>query len=358
MKTFRLLLFALLAAAPAGAETSDPVGAFRLRLRGGSDTVVSPPLLRPALVAGAIDVRSGNQLTLAVDVPALPSTGAYVLVLSGPLEGAGLPVTARSGRTLTVTAGAFDLGELRTESADGSGAGNVAAVVPYWTLDTLFPAGAGINVSTSASNRATEVLFFDDTIAGINLSAAATFFYFAGSGSKAAGWYKVGDTAAPKGGQRLNPGSYFIVRHKVATDTTLLVTGCVQLAGYRVPLWLRTADGAQDNFVCLPAATPVSLGNSGLVDSGAFQASPSAAARTDELLVFDNTLVAQNKSASAVYFYFAGSEAKPAGWYKVGDTSHPADTELLHPGEGFVVRKRQPGTVHADQWFGLPSYLE
>lgn len=356
MKLFRLLLLSLVTAASAAAATSDPAGAFRLLLRGSSDTVVSLPLLRPALVTAPLAYRSGSQLTLVTDVPEAPSTGAFVLVLGGTLEGAVLPVTAQAGPVLTVTAGAYDLAQLQTVTADG--AGTPVAVVPYWTLDTLFPAGAGINVSTSASNRATEILVFDDTVAGINLSAAATFFYFAGNGNKPAGWYKVGDTAAPKGGQRLDPASYFIVRHKVATATTLLVTGGVQMAGYRVPLWLRAAGGAQDNLVSLPAVAPVSLADSGLVGSGAFRASASASNRTDELMVFDNTAVGQNKSASATYFYFAGNETKPAGWYRVGDTAHTSDAVQLRPGEGFVIRKRQPTTVHADQWFGLPSYLE
>lgn len=358
MKRILFILCALLCGKVAVAVPSDPVGAFRFRLRGSSDTVVSVPLLRPALVEGAISVQAANQLTLTVDVPALPSTGAFVLVVTGPLEGAVLPISSLSDRTLTVAAGAFDLSALQTELVNGVGAGNRVAVVPYWTLDTLFPAGAGVNASTSASNRATDLLLFDDTVTGTNLSAAATFFYFAGNTNKPAGWYKVGDTATPKGSQPLKPGGYFIVRHKVATDTTLLVTGCVQMAGYRLPLWLRTVNGAQDNLVSLMAAAPVSLSSSGLVASGAFQASPSASNRTDELLVFDNTLVALNKSASATYFYFPGNGSKPAGWYKVGDTSQASDGVLLHPGDGFIIRKRQPTTVHADQWFGLPSYLE
>jgi uncharacterized protein (TIGR02597 family) len=335
------------------AEVSDPIGVFRLRLRGNSDTIVSLPVQRTPLVeAGAVG-RSGNSVLLDADIPALPPEGAFALVMSGTLEGAVFPITGVSGRTLTVDAGAFDLAGLKiTAPAD------LVAVVPYWTLDTLFPAGAGVNPSTDATARATEVLFYDPTQAGINLSAASTFFYFAGNSVKAAGWYKVGATATTLGTQRLAPHAYMIIRHNVAGDKTLSVNGGVQMAGFRIPVGVRAANTAQDNFVALPIATPISLADSRLVESGAFAASPNAVNRTDELLVFDNTIVGQNKSAVATYFYFAGSAAKAAGWYKVGDTAQSANGFLLKPGEGYIIRKAAAAAPRSDQWHAVPSYLK
>jgi uncharacterized protein (TIGR02597 family) len=334
------------------ADVSDPVGIFRLRLRGNSDTLVSLPLQRTPLVEASLASRTGNTVLLDANIPTLPAEGAFALVMSGTLEGAAIPITSVSGRTLTLDDTGYDLAGLKfTASAD------LIAVVPYWTLDALFPAGRGINPSANATVRPTEILFYDATQSGINLSAASTFFYFTGSPAKAAGWYKVGATATSLGTQRITPHAYVIVRHNLAGDTTLLVTGGVQMSGFRIPLAVRTTNTAQDNFVALPIAMPVSLGDSRLVASGAFAASPNAVNRTDELLVFDNTVVGQNKSAVATYFYFVGNTAKAAGWYKVGDTAQAANAFLLKPGEGYVVRKAA-AAAHTDQWNAVPAYLK
>ncbi len=359
--SLRSLLLALLAlplAVHAVLPSSDPVGLFNLRLRGNSDTLVSLPLHRPPLVDAAIQVRTGNQLELSDNVPALPAEGAYILVMSGALEGAILPATSLSGRTLTINTGAYDLATLQTEAANGVSQGDLVSVIPYWTLDTVFPAGTGINISTSASTRNTEVLLYDHTVAGINLSPSATFFYFVGNSTKPAGWYKVGDTSSLKGNQPLAPASHFVVRHKIATSTSLALAGCVQMAGYRIPLAQRSTTVDQDNLVGLPIATAVTLGTSGLITSGAFAASASASERNDELMVFDNTVVGQNKSASAVYFYFSGNEHKPAGWYQVGATASAVDSVALKPAEGYVIRKRKTAVAHTDLWNGLPAYLQ
>ncbi len=340
------------------AEISDPVGAFRLRLRGNSDTIVSLPLQRPALIEATVASRSANAITLSADLPTLPASGAFALVMSGSLEGAVLPISVASGRTATVGVTGFDLSSLKTAASHSAALADLVAIVPYWTLDTLFPAGQGVHASTSPSVRSTEVLLFDPTRAGINLSATSTFFYFAGNPSKPAGWYKVGDTASALGTQRLDPHAWFILRHNVPSETSLVIFGGVQMAGFRLPLALLAANTAQDNFVALPIATPITLGNSRLVASGAFIASTSPAARADELLVYDNSIVGHNKSAAATFFYFAGNPSKAAGWYRVGDTAQTADSFQLKPGEGYVIRKQSGATPRVDQWNGFPTYLQ
>jgi uncharacterized protein (TIGR02597 family) len=348
MKSFIHLLCLFLLVTSVRATPGDPAGALRLILNGNSDTVVSLPLQRPPLIETSFASRSGNVLTFDEDVPTLPSGGAYVLVMTGALEGAILPITAIDGANATVESTPFDLSTLLP--------GDAAAIIPYWTLDTLFPGGQGVHASTSVLDRASEVLCFDDSTPGTDQAASARYFYLSGHPTMADGWYKVGNLTQTCGNHRLPPQHYFEVRHNVPESTELLLCGGVQLSRFNVPLQQRSANLAQDNLVALPIPVPVALASAGLIESGAFTASTSLLNRADELQVFDNTVIGQQKAASARYFYYSGG-SRPVGWYRVGDTSVIANPTLL-PGEGFTIRKQATPAPHTDLWKALPQYLQ
>ena len=351
------LLLALAFVAKANTP-SDPVGSLLLRLRGGSDTIVSLPLLPSPFFECAIDSSVSNQLQLVDYTPALPPGGAYVLVMTGTLAGAVLPLTGATTFTLTVNTGPYDLTTLKTEFANGTGQGDLAALVPYWTLDTLFPGGANLYVTTSLSSIQSQVLMYSSSVTGINLSPTATYFYYAGDGSYAAGWYNAA-TMTPAGSTQIPPNQYFIVRQPVGSaDTQLLVTGAVQMATSRVSVATLSPNQKQDNYVALPNPFPVTLGSSLLTDSGAFQPTTNLLAVKDELLVFDNTQIGQNKSASAVYLYFAGNGSVAAGWYLFGNMSHSVPSVTLNPGEGYIIRKAATTTPQNYFWTLLPDYLQ
>lgn len=344
----------------AAALTSDPVGSLRLRLLAGSDTVVSLPLLPSPLSESAVDSVYGpdSQVSLVNSLPGLPAGGAYLLMMTGALEGGVLPVSSGGSATVTVNSGPFDLTTVKTEQADGAGQGDVASLVPYWTLDTLFPAGGKLNVTTSLQSIQSQVLMYNSGVAGINLSPSAKYFYYAGDGSYSAGWYNAANMS-PAGSTQIPPNQYFIVRQPVGSaDTEVLVTGAVQLASARVPLATLAANQKQDNLVALPIPLPVTLGTSQLTESGAFTPTTSLGLVKDELLVFNNQQVGQNKSASAVYFYFAGNASYAAGWYRYGDMSAVVPSVILNPGEGFVIRKAATASAQNFPWTLLPSYLQ
>jgi uncharacterized protein (TIGR02597 family) len=340
------------------AEVSDPAAMFRISLRGNSDTRVSLPLQRPSLLEAVVVYGTGSTLYLVYNIPTLPPEGAYALVLTGTLEGAVLPITSSSGTALTVNANGYNLAGVKNEGVAGIGHGDFVAVVPYWTLDTLFPAGRGVHASATAAQRKTEILLFDDTVTGIGHSASAVYFYFAGLGSVPAGWLRVGAGSTPQGGTRLPPYQNFIVRHLIVTDSDLLLPGAVQMAGYRLPIQTRTANRDQDNIVALPVPLPIALGAAELVTSGAFAASVDGVTRADELHVFDNSVVAQNKAASAVYYYVSGNAGITTGWYKVGAGTTSMNNVALAPGEGYILRKRATAAPARVVWSGIPPYLQ
>jgi uncharacterized protein (TIGR02597 family) len=363
MTTLRNTCFALLfagsAALPASAVTlSQPVGALQLLLRGNSDTMVSLPLLRPALVTAAIAVQTGSQFALTSTIPALPAEGAFVLVMTGSLEGAILPITIASGTAVAFSAGAYNLASLKTETVNGTGHGDLVAIVPYWTLDTVFPLGAGLNVSTDPVTHTSEVLLYDDGVPGTQFSPSTTYYYYAGGTGQPAGWYLTGGGTTPKGTTRLAPQQYFVVRNNMAGDTHLMVCGGVQMAGYSVPLAVLQSNTNQDNLVSLPLPLPTTLGGCGLFQSGAFVASANGIVLADEVLVYNNATVAHQKAPSATFFYLSGTSSKPAGWYQVGNTATNSNGFVLNPGEGLIVRKQGNSSPFVDLWSAVPPYLQ
>ena len=211
----------------------------------------------------------------------------------------------------------------------------------YWTLGTVFPNGTGVNASPTAGNRNTEILTPDQTSSGINLSATKVYFFNAGI------WKQVGQGPANHNDDTIQPNSYIVVRHNVATNTTVFAAGVV--VSTKLAVTLRTQfDVRQDNAVGLIRPLAVSLDASGLISSGAFQTSPVPGSRTDELLTFDNTLASRNKSASAVYYYWNNA------WREVGLGSADVGANLLQPGTGFLIRKATNSATAV--WTNAPNW--
>src|SRR4029434_1217665 len=127
--------------------------------------------------------------------------------------------------------------------------------------------------------------------------------------------------------------AYFIVRHHSAGDTMLTLQGSVLTSQWEFSLAANPST-KQDNPVSLPRPVPLSLTQSGLFESGAFNASPTPGNRIDELFTFDNTLTGIDRTASAIYYYWSGA------WRRVGAGSADVGSDLVFgPGVGVIIRK-------------------
>ncbi|MDB6058991.1 MAG: hypothetical protein JWO95_2835, partial [Verrucomicrobiales bacterium] len=234
-------------------------------------------------------------------------------------EGKIFPIVSNDTTSVTLNLGA--------DTLSGLTANDSVVIEPYWTLASIFPGGRGVNISPTAGNRNTEVLIPDLASVGINLSAAKVCFFNAGI------WKQVGQGGADHGSDILQPNTYFIVRHNVATNTTFTSSGAV-IVSKLVTRLTTSATSKQDNFIGLMRPVTNSLVNSGLVSSGAFAISPLPGNRTDELLVFDNAVVQKNKSSAAVYYYWNNA------WRRVGAGSLDVGAlPVLTPGSGLIIRK-------------------
>ncbi len=313
--------------------TTAPVGFVRYNALANSDIFVTPPFERPAIWTGTIASVSGNVVTLnsasftlnqlVYNAGTQPNT--YYLRIgnhstTNPKEGNYYTITANGTNTVTL--------DLAGDNISTIASGTKAKIIPYWTLNTLFPNGQGVVGSPSFLLPATEILIPNQTGNGINLSASATYYYL----NTDSEWRMIGSNNN-QNNAILYPDSYFIIRSK-STGSQFAIAGNVELG--KQSLWLRTqSSGKQDNPVGLARPMPIKLDDLGLISSGAFAPSPSILVITDELLVFNNSAAGINKSATATYFYTGGQ------WKKIGNTSYNAGNDTINLYEGVIIRKNQ-----------------
>ena len=310
-----------------GGVVSQQFGFHKIHLRGSSDTLVSMPFIRPPAAFGAVGSASQNRIQLANSpnwvanrwvYASGPQTNTYfVLFQSGAKEGSHFTVTANDANSLTL--------DLDGASLAGIAAGDVFAIVPYWTLGSIFPGGRGIHASPNRLSQPTTVYFPDIAANGINPSAAATYYFQNGN------WLKVGASGS-RNDDVILPGMYLIVRQNVDTATELVSHGVVLDSALQLTL-RRQAANRQDNVLALARPYAISLNESGLIESGAFQSSPNRLDIRDALYIFDNTRISKNKSAAATYYYSNGV------WQKIGGGTTDLGAErVFGPGSGFIIR--------------------
>ena len=320
---------------------SDPVGFTTTSLLGASDTLISIPFTRPPEFTGAISTATGTTITAAgtpgwavnqFQYLSSPTQHNHYYALIGgggssnPKEGHFYPITANGTTTLTVTTtGANDL--------TGITANTQVTIIPYWTLATAFPAGDA-NVSftptSSTASYKTQIEIPDDSGPTISYS---TVYYFDGGTSK----WRVENIADPdRGDDQLSPDSFFVVRNQNSAPTLpLTALGSVLMKKFSAPL-MTSLSGAYENAVTMLRPIDVPLNATGLKPSdGSFIAN-------DQLLVFDNTVAAINKTPAATYFYNT-AVGNSGGWRLTGDGVNDHGSDIIAAGSAMIVRKAQTG---------------
>lgn len=322
---------------------TDIAGYMSFSLLGNSDNYLSMPFVRPSAAALLVQSVDGNVVTVTpspgwtanqfVYASGTQSNTYYARFTSGAVEGRIYPITANDATSVTLNLGSDDLSAV---AADDS-----ISIEPYWTLNTMFRNGTGVNISPTAGNRNTEILTPDLTSSGSNLSATKVYFFNSGI------WKQVGQGTANHNDDIIPANSFVIARHNVSTNTVVTTAGVVVASKLSIPL--RTQIGVmQDNSIALARPMAVSLDASGLIISGAFQSSPVPGSRTDELLAFDNNSVAHNKSASAIFYYWSSA------WRQVGLGTNDVGTNVLAPGTGFIIRKATNNATAI--WTNAPNW--
>jgi uncharacterized protein (TIGR02597 family) len=353
---------------------TNPVGYLQLSCSASSDTVLSVPFSQPPAYVGLVGLVSGSSITVSGTTgwttnqfAASSGTSTYYALLTS-----GTTVSPRDGASYTVISSSTNAVTLflNGDTIGGVPTGSTISIIPYWTLNTVFPASAsGVSFTPStgstARTRGTEILFPDYTDPGTNLGAgyvATTntynIYYFLNGA-----WRLIppGDPTVDVGNTPLAVNGYVIVRNG-SVPTTVTAMGTVELNNAILPL-ATLSTGQQDNPVSLPRPVDVSLNNLGLITSNAFVASTGVTARTrgDELLIPDNTIPGTNNSvpypgtyttyATGIFYYYNGA------WRALGDgTGSDCGNALIHAGTGFTIRKAQTSNNASVLWQNLPTY--
>lgn len=333
--------------------STNPVGFIPVTAKGNSDTYLSMPLHRDAVYQGQLASVSGDTLTVsnATFTNGQFNGTHYVLIASGAKEGMWYAVSGTGTANVTIDPAGDTLGTAVTT-------GTSVRIIPFWTLDTLFPDGAGLKPSPNLLPQ-TSILIPDHARAGINLAPSQSFFYYSGTQFGGEGWRRFGNDPNTKfDSYTLLPDSFFVVRHHAAGDTTINLPGTVQMTSLATVIGTLTSGKAQDNAIAFNVAVPTSLGASGLYESGAFTGSSTIDVPADQLLVFDNATAQFNKAPSAIYYYFTGSTNGGPGWRLKGNLSTVQNSTLVfQPAAGYIIRKASAVTPGTSVWTVRPAYV-
>ncbi len=318
---------------PGVAQTSTSCGWVRQNAAAQGDTRIGPALEREPLWETRLTGHDANTLyceSLPGDFGAQP---CYARILTGELAGRVYAITGHTAETLQLAS-----------TPHGLEPGAAIAITPYWTLGTLYPPEAvGVAFAASASSlvRQTELLMYDPAAVGTNPAPVATYYFHNGA------WRKLGASATTSFNDTpLPPGTTLVQRNK-ALATALIYCGTVA-EGPQAMLVAGRAGTRQDYPLTLPYPVPVTLRESGLVESGGFTPSASSLVRGDELLLFDPSQTGPNPAPTATYYYLNG------GWRRLGASlaTDFSDTTTLPAGGGFILRKAASAPAHV--WTFLP----
>ncbi len=317
---------------------------------GGADTITSVPFHRtpsePHATLEASPSINGSNATLSVaDSPNYPAeaftTEAHFLkFLTGPSAGSIFPVDSHTASEITIDRG--------TDPLAGVEDGDTFAVIPYWTLATLFPVASQsafhISPGVLLPDRRSELLLFDSTSDGIELAPDQIYFPTPG------GW-KQADKGFPDAGDTLLPPHLpFVIRHQVGADATTFYPMQTLDAGPSAAGLRERADGPQDNAVSLTRPLAVKLKDLDLGSAFADSASTDPADRADQLFLYESLAGAADNDPALVYFRVGGT------WHRDDGNSYPiANDEEIPAASGMLLRKA-PGSDIVRRWLNLPRY--
>lgn len=337
----------VLLASSAFAEATDPVGYTTEDIPTGADLKVAVPLTQAPSFVGAVETVASGTVNVAGTMPDVTTAAHFVWVTSGALEGKWYQVTGQTASSVTV---AEDL------AADGLVATDSFRVLPFWTLDTLFPAGGDIPQSSDVFNPVAQILLNDINALGINPSAGASYLYHDGAQGPA-GWYDADDLGAGlQGDVIVSPASYITIRNQSGGAAAVTFVGSVPVAPVANNVLSRSA-GSQDSQVPNPFPAGVTLSSSGLVDgtAGAIRPSSDVFNPLDQLLVFPSTPTGLNPATAVSYLFHDGTQG-PAGWYDADNLGAGLQDGEKIPAAAALLVRRQTGADQVISWVAPLPY--
>ena len=375
LKMKKLSTAILVMAASAGfavAQTAAtiPVGYITVTTPAGADSTFSIPLARPAVLSSVATAASGTTLTVKATgitasqflyAPGSQPNNYYVKFLSGSLTGQFVTITdnAAFNDNGTPADTSDDTVDLTLESAVSITGTPSITIAPYQTLQTAFPGGAGVG-TTDAPEAATSFLMVQNQAGvGADRGKDRLFFYYDdGAEGPDNGWYDNDDLEAGKQDDViLYPDDLYWVRNGSESDVSAVFEGQVPSTSTSTSVAVETV--VQDNYVGAPFPVDLTLGGSGLIESGAIASTDAPENATDFVMVYDEADPASDKSAAALYFHYDdGASGPDNGWYNNDDLEAGIQDSqpIIKAGRGFVIRKGEAGAPASVNWVAPIPY--
>jgi uncharacterized protein (TIGR02597 family) len=310
------------------------------------------PFTQPPVFTGTLASAPGTGPQLAISgspgwnpgqwaILSTPNNYApyFAFLVTGAQAGAWFTITNNDASNLYVT--------LTPENASLAAAGDQVTIVPFWTLNTVWPNGTGVVATTLSSSPKSEVLFPSIGSVGINLSPEATYYFYNNN------WRKVGPPSSSNFNDvAILPDQYVTLRSNGTTPSTnFLALGAVVTNNIRIPVYANSvANGnKQDNYIGIYRPTTLTLDQSGLasmVVTTTLSSSPK-----DEVLVYTNAVSGENKSPVGTYFFYNDA------WRKVGPPASVnfGPSNVFFSAQGFVYRA-VPNNTPIRMWDNQPNY--
>lgn len=305
----------------------------------------------------------------------------YLLVATGPLDAEGQPTgSSEEGAWLHILANGSnyviisesdvlnsldDVNNLTTTFGEDNEK-VLVKIIPYWTLEKLFPGGEGIAAISSGGEIGTksEILFpslpdvndpeDSENVPGIDLGASERLVLF-DSGS-ALTWITVSggqfdDAGLPYGQSPLNPYSFIVVRNQTDDELSVSHYGPVNTSAVRIPVGTVAANKSQDNPVGYVIPVTIDIDLLGL--ESVVEATGTITEDFDEVLVY-NTNGGIDRGVNVRLFRFAGDNGK---WYETDGTPASDSDFSLAPGDAILIRKKAGDSASASEWVFLPQVI-
>jgi uncharacterized protein (TIGR02597 family) len=355
-KTLSLLVVAsLLSFSSLTAVETDPVGYITKTVNANSDLKLGLPLQQAPVLSSSVDSVVTSTVTVSATVPDVTTSVHYLWVTSGTLLGNWYTVTGSTSNSVSVAEDLADEGLTSTDTFQ---------IVPFWTLDTLFPSGGGVPQSSDVFAASGQVQLSNLSGTGINISTGSAYMYSDGSQigiyGIAEGWLDVNNPfGGAQGSVLVTPASYITIRNSTGSSSDIVNVGNVPTVTLANNV-LSSSSGAQDSQISNPFPAAVQLGSSGLIEDGVVRGSSDVFAPLDQLQIYPASPSGINPSTSSSYIYSDGSQLGiygiPEGWLDVNNPfGGTKNTDEIPAGAAIIVR-RAAGTDELVSWSPSTPY--
>lgn len=337
------------------AVETDPVGYISKTVNANSDLKLGVPLQQASALVSVVDSVATGTVTVTATVPDVTTAAHYLWVTSGALVGKWYTVTGSTANTITVDE---DL------ATDGLAAADAFEVVPFWTLNTLFPSGGGVPQSADVFAASGQVQLSNLSGSGINIATGAAYIYSDGSQfgtfGITEGWRDINNPfSGDQGSVVITPASYITIRNSTGTSSEIVNFGNVPTVTIANNV-LSSSTVSQDSQIPNPFPAAVQLGSSELITDGVIRASSDVFAPLDQLQIYPASPTGINPSTSATYIYSDGSQlgtfGLAEGWYDINNPfSGLKNTDEIPAGAALVVR-RSTGADELISWSPATPY--